>query len=116
MGAKEIRKVISSESSRTIGKMLVSAVDKAVIGAINGYNIAGKTGTAQVPDFVNGGYTKNVINTYIGYGPTSDAKFVILIKLDEPEDAPLAGRTVVPAFHELAQFIINYYNIPPDRL
>ncbi len=116
LGPKEIRTVINLESSKVIGEMLVSAVDKAVIAAVSGYYIAGKTGTAQVPDFVNGGYTENVINTYIGYGPVTNAKFVILIKLDEPEGAPLAGRTVVPAFHELAQFIVNYYNIPPDRL
>ena len=111
-----VRTVLKPETSKTLGRMLVSAVNKAVIGAINGYSLAGKTGTAQVPDFVNGGYAEDVINTYIGYGPVTDAQFVILIKLDEPEGAPLAGRTVVPAFHELAQFIINYYNIPPDRL
>lgn len=113
---KVIRTVLRPETTRAMGEMLISAVDKAQIGKVNGYNLAGKTGTAQVPDFVNGGYTENVINTYIGYGPVTNAKFVILIKLDEPEGAPLAGLTVVPAFRELAQFILNYYNVPPDRL
>lgn len=111
-----IRQVISEETARKVSKMIVSAVDKAEVAKIKGYTIAGKTGTAQLPDFIHGGYTDRVINTYIGFGPTSDPKFVILIKLDEPAGAPLAGLTVVPAFRDLAQFILNYYNIPPDRI
>lgn len=113
---KEIRRTISAESAKKVAEMMVSAVDKAEVGKINGYKLAGKTGTAQVPDFEKGGYTDKVINTYIGFGPTTDARFTILIRLDEPEGAPLAGTTVVPAFRDLAQFILNYYNIPPDRI
>jgi len=116
LGPKEIRSVISSDTAKKVTQMMVSAVDKAQVGRVNGYSIAGKTGTAQIPDFNNGGYTDKVINTYIGFGPTADPKFVILIKLNEPAGAPLAGLTVVPAFRELAQFILNYYNIPPDRI
>jgi len=114
---KEIRQVISANSAELVTNMMVSAVDKAGVGHIKGYSLAGKSGTAQVPDFKKGGYASNkVIDTYIGFGPTTDPRFVILIKLDEPEGAPLAGATVVPAFRDLAQFILNYYNIPPDRI
>ena len=113
---KAIRRVISREAARLTSEMMMSALDKAEIGKINSYQLAGKTGTAQVPDFKKGGYTDKVINTYIGFGPLSNPRFTILIKLNEPEGAPLAGTTVVPAFRDLAQFILNYYNIPPDRL
>ena len=113
---QEIRQVISPEAAKKTTAMMVSAVRKAKAADIPNYNIAGKTGTAQVPDFKRGGYTKDVINTYAGFAPASDPRFVILIKLDKPEGAPLAGATVVPAFRELAQFILNYYNIPPDAL
>jgi cell division protein FtsI/penicillin-binding protein 2 len=115
-GPKEIRRVISAEASRQTTAMMVSALDKAEVGHIENYSLAGKTGTAQVPDFKKGGYTDEVINTYVGFGPTTNPRFTILIKLDEPAGAPLAGTTVVPAFRELAQFILNYYNIPPDRI
>lgn len=111
-----VRRVISAETAEKVSKMMASAVAKAQIAQIPGYTIAGKTGTAQVPDFRNGGYTDQVINTYVGFAPAYDAKFVILIKLDKPAGAPLAGLTVVPAFRELAQFILNYYNIGPDNL
>ncbi len=115
LSPKIIRRVISEESAEATTRMMVSAVTKAELAAISRYNVAGKTGTAQVPDFKNGGYTHDVINTYIGYAPAFDPRFVVMIKLDKPAGAPLAGATVVPAFRELAQFILNYYNVPPDR-
>ncbi len=113
---KVIRKVISDSAAREVIRMMVSAVDKAVIAKIDGFTIAGKTGTAFVPDFKRGGYTDNVINTYVGFGPATNPKFIALIKLNEPRGAPVAGLSVVPAFRDLAQFILNYENIPPDRL
>ena len=111
-----VRRVVSEKASREIQEVMVAAVDKAVIPAINGFSVAGKTGTAQVPNFYTGGYTDEVINTYIGFAPAYDPEFVILVKLNKPAGAPLAGLTVVPAFRELAQFVINYYGILPDNV
>jgi len=111
-----IGRVITEKASKEVIGMMVNAVNKAEIAKIRGYNIAGKTGTAQVPDFKYGGYTDEVINTYIGFAPAYDPKFIILLKMDKPLGAPLAGLTIVPAFRDLAQFILNYYNIPPDNL
>ena len=113
---KVVRRVISEETSRKVIGMMVSAVDKAQIARIPGYNVAGKTGTGFVPNFSTGGYTDEVINTYIGFAPAYDPQFIILIRLDKPAGGPLAGLTVVPAFRELAEFIINYYSIPPDNI
>ncbi|MEK7193841.1 MAG: penicillin-binding protein 2 [Patescibacteria group bacterium] len=111
-----LRKVISSETAKAVTRMMVSAVKKNVIADIPNYSVAGKTGTAFIPDFVKGGYTDDVINTYAGFAPASQPEFTILIKLTKPAGAPLAGQTVVPAFRELAEFILNYYNISPDNL
>lgn len=111
-----IRRAISSETAKAVTQMMVSAVEKNIIAAIPNYSIAGKTGTAFVPIFGGKGYTDQVINTYSGFAPAPDPKFVILIKLDKPAGAPLAGQSVVPAFRELAQFLLNYYNIAPDKL
>lgn len=110
------RRVISESTAKKVTGMMVSAVDKAELAKIPGYSVAGKTGTAQVPDFKKGGYTKDVINTYAGFAPASNPRFTILIKLDKPKGAPLAGMTVVPAFRDLAEFLLNYYSVPPDRI
>lgn len=113
---EETRQVITADTARAVTAMMENALAKAKVGAIDKYRLAGKTGTAQVPDFKRGGYTADVINSYVGFGPVSDPRFVIMVKLDKPAGAPLAGQTVVPAFRELAQFILNYYNIAPDDL
>ena len=110
-----IRRAVSADAAKKVTDMMISAVDKAAIAKIPGYFVAGKTGTAYVPDFGKNRYTDQVINTYVGFAPASDPQFVILIKLDKPARAPLAGTTVVPAFRELAEFILSYYNVKPDR-
>jgi len=111
-----VGRVMSEATAKKVTDMMVSAVFKNKLAVIQGYTIAAKTGTAFVPNFGGKGYTNDVINSYVGFGPTADPKFIILLKLDKPEGSPLAGQTVVPAFHELAQYIINYLNIAPDNL
>ncbi|OGM91299.1 hypothetical protein A2755_02810 [Candidatus Wolfebacteria bacterium RIFCSPHIGHO2_01_FULL_48_22] len=111
-----IRRVMSEETAREMTGVLVGSVDVNVLAHIPQYEVAGKTGTAFVPDFTRGGYTDQVINTFIGYAPASDPKFTILIKLVKPKNAPLAGQTVVPAFKKLTEYLLNYYQIAPDRI
>lgn len=111
-----VRTVLSQKAANQITAMMVSAVKKARVADIPHFTVAGKTGTAQAVDFVRGGYTKDVVNTYTGFFPASKPRITILIKLDKPAGAPLAGTTVVPAFRQLAEFIIDYYGIPPDDL
>jgi cell division protein FtsI/penicillin-binding protein 2 len=115
LGPREVRRVISPDTAQAVTRMMVSAVDRAEVAKIEGFAFAGKTGTAQVPDFERGGYSDEVIHTYVGFGPATHPRFVVLIKLDKPAGAPLAGTTVVPAFRDLAQFLVNYYHIAPDR-
>jgi cell division protein FtsI/penicillin-binding protein 2 len=113
---KVVRRVISEESAREATGMMVSAVKKATIAQIPKFDIAGKTGTAQIPNFQSGGYSDEYIHTFIGFAPAYSPRFTILIRIDKPYGAPLAGLTVVPAFRELSEFILNYYNVPPDHL
>ncbi len=108
--------VVSAATAEAVTSMMLSAVEKAGVAKIAGFHVAGKTGTAQIPDFKNGGYTNTFIHTYVGFAPASHPRFTILFKLDRPDGPPLAGATVVPAFRELAQFILNYYHVPPDNL
>ncbi len=110
-----IRRVIKKSTAEKVIKMMQSAVSKAKVAAIKNYTIAGKTGTAQVPDFKKGGYSDKYIHTFVGLIPASSPRYVALIKLDKPNEE-LAGLTVVPAFKNFALFLISYYSIPPDDL
>lgn len=114
--AREEGRPISEDTAKKITDMMVSAVQKNVLADIQGYSIAGKTGTAMVPDLINGGYKDAYINTYVGFAPACDPKFSILIRIDEPEGNPLAGASVIPAFKELAEFTLSYYGIAPDEI
>ena len=111
-----IRRVISTSTAAQVTAMMVSAVDKAGVANIDGYSLAGKTGSAFIPDLVHGGYTDKLIDSYAGFGPTSNPRFIALIRLNTLPETSLAAQSVVPAFRNLSQYIINYYNIPPDRI
>jgi cell division protein FtsI/penicillin-binding protein 2 len=94
---------------------MLDAVDLAQVANIDGYSLAGKTGSAYIPNPAGGGYLNELTDSYIGFGPTSDPKFVAFIRLNTVPVTSLAAESVVPAFKNLSQFIINYYNIAPDR-
>src|SRR3989338_3585073 len=106
----------SEKTSSKLKTMLVGVVDNGFDKAkIKGYDIAGKTGTAQIPDG-KGGYDKTeFIHDFMGFAPAYDPKFVILIKMDRPKGIQFAADSLSPTFREMAQFLINYYKIPPTR-
>ncbi len=108
-------RVISEGTSKQVIGMMLSAVNGAKVATIPQFNVAGKTGTAQIPDLVHGGYLSNeYIHTFIGMVPASNPQYVILIKLVKPK-SELAAVSVVPAFKQLATFVLNYENVPPDN-
>lgn len=114
-----IRQVVTAETARTIGAMMVRVIDggHAIKGAVDGYFMAGKTGTAQIPKENGSGYDPNRHkDTFVGYGPVSDPQFVVLIKIDEPKDVLWSAASTAPVYGELAQYLVNYLQIPPDRV
>lgn len=112
-------RIISSKTASQLTAMLVSVVENGFAkGAkIPGYFIAGKTGTAQVSFGALGidkkGYSENTIQTFIGFTPAFNPKFLVLIKLDNPQ-TKTAEYSAVPLFRKLAEYIIQQYQIPPD--
>ncbi len=112
---EEIRQVITPSTAAQVTRMMVDAVDLAQVANINGYSMAGKTGSAFIPNPAGGGYLNKLTDSYIGFGPTSNPRFIAFIRLNTIPVTSLAAETVVPAWQQLAQYIMNYYNIPPDR-
>lgn len=112
-----LKQIISPETSAKLISMMVKVVENGSgrRAGVAGYTIAGKTGTAQVPDLKRGGYKDEYIHTFVGFAPAYDPKFIALIKLDNPKGVRFAESTVVPAFSDLAKFIFSYYQIPPDK-
>jgi cell division protein FtsI/penicillin-binding protein 2 len=98
--------------------MLVSVVEHGhgKRAGVNGYYVAGKTGTAQVAKKQGGGYDPdNNIGTFVGFAPVENPKFVMLVRVNHPRTVKFAESTAAPAWGQLAQFLLSYYNIPPTR-
>jgi cell division protein FtsI/penicillin-binding protein 2 len=117
LSPESLGRAVSTSTATEVTQMMTAAIDDVVgAPAINGYALAGKTGSAYIPNPAGGGYLNELTDSYIGFGPTSNPRFIAFIRLDTLPVTSLAAESVVPAFKELAQYIINYYNIPPDRI
>ncbi len=81
---------------------------------ILGFKIGGKTGSAYIPHENQPGYSNEVINSYLVIFPLSKPRFIILVRIDKPNQG-LAMVTTVPLAKKMIDFLINYYNIPPDN-
>ncbi|MFC1617453.1 peptidoglycan D,D-transpeptidase FtsI family protein [Candidatus Margulisiibacteriota bacterium] len=113
---KKIRRVIRRQTAEKITKMMVEVVDHgtAYPAKIHGYKIAGKTGTAQIPNLKRGGYLRNkYIASFIGFFPADKPEILILVKIDRPKKSIYGSTAAGPIFKNIAKDIIDYYNIPP---
>jgi len=111
-----VRHVISPATAGDISAMMVSVIENGVatLARVPGYYLAGKTGTAQVPD-EKGAYSPDrKIISFVGFGPIDNPQFSILIKLDNPSGLSFASGTAAPMFKRMAEKIINYLQLPPD--
>ncbi len=108
--------VISPQAARTLAEMMVRVVEDGVVQArVEGYRIAGKTGTAQIP--IPGGYDKDgTITSFVGFGPVPDPQLIILVKLDRPKTSSWASQTAAPAFRRLASRLFVVLGIPPEGM
>ena len=113
------KQVFSKQTSETITRMLVHVVDTALRGGEvkkEHYSIAAKTGTAQIAKKgARGYYDDRYLHSFFGYFPAYDPKFLVFLYHVEPQGAKYASETLTDPFMKLADFLINYYQVPPDR-
>lgn len=111
-----VRRAISENTADTITDMLVEALDQSNSQArLPGYQIAGKTGTAEIP--IPGGYHPTLtIASFVGYLPADDPELVILVIIDRPTTSRWGGKTAAPAFRRVAQQLVLLLDIPPDEV
>jgi len=110
--------VWSEATSETVSRMLTVVVDEALRGgkvALPNHTIAAKTGTAQIANPRGGYYDDRYLHSFFGYFPSYDPKFIVLLYTVEPKGVEYASETLTTPFMDVTKFLINYYNIPPDR-
>lgn len=112
---KESKKILSQKTVSQLISMLISVVENGYgkKAKIPGYFVAGKTGTSLQPKIGQIGYSEKTWQTFVGFFPAFNPKILILVKLDNPK-TKTAEYSAVPIFHDLADYIIRLYQIPPD--
>ena len=110
---------ISKQTGDTITSMLVNLMDKAIKGGrgkIEHYSVAVKTGTAQVANEESGGYYEDRNNhSFFGYFPAYDPQFIVFLYEINPKGVSYAATTWFDPFLDITKFLLNYYEVPPDR-
>ncbi len=117
----EAKQVIKSGTSEKITQMLVNVVDQSLAGGtlkMKNYSIAAKTGTAQIARLASEGggyYTDQYLHSFFGYFPAYNPRFLVFLYTYEPQGVNYASQTLTAPFFDVTNFLINYYEIPPDR-
>ena len=105
----------TSISLRTMLEGVLAAGGTASEVSIPGYRLAGKTGTAQKPDPVNGGYSDtNYVASFVGFAPARAPRVLVVVMVDEPQGAHLGGLVAAPAVQRILEFTLPYLRIAPD--
>jgi cell division protein FtsI (penicillin-binding protein 3) len=109
------RRIVSAEMARELRTMLKNVVldGTGTSAAVPGYEVAGKTGTAQKPG-PHGYTTGKYVASFVGFVPASRPRLVILVSVDEPATVIWGGSVAAPAFQKIATFDLQYLEVPPD--
>ncbi len=112
-----LRRVMSPEKARDLTRMMRRTVEKGGTGveaALMGYNVAGKTGTAQKVDQDAGGYAKDkYMASFVGFVPAENPAILVLVAIDEPQEEHYGGMVAAPVFRCIASKTLRYLKIPP---
>ena len=114
---KAIRRVLSEKGARDVAAMLKVTTEKGGTGegaVPTGYEVAGKTGTAQKVDTRWGGYADDrYVSAFMGFAPADEPKMVLLVVVDEPQGANYGGVVAAPAFRTMMEKTLPYLNAHP---
>jgi len=113
------RQVLKTGTSEEISRMLVELVDKALRNGkvkLERYSVAAKTGTAQISQGgAKGYYADRYLHSFFGYFPAYNPRFIVFLYTVYPKNVDFASETLTDPFFDLTNFLLHYYEVPPDR-
>jgi cell division protein FtsI (penicillin-binding protein 3) len=112
-----VRKVVSGETAKKVTMLLKATTEKGGTGegaVPAGYEVAGKTGTAQKVDSLLGGYSENrYISGFMGFAPVEDPKLALLVVIDEPQGGNYGGVVAAPIFKAIMEKALPCLQVVP---
>jgi cell division protein FtsI/penicillin-binding protein 2 len=107
---------ISKETAHILTNMLTNSLEEEASDAlVDGYRIAGKTGTAEIPTPY--GYSLSATNaSFVGWGPVDDPRFLVYIWLEKPTSSPWGSIVAAPIFRQVVERLVVLMDIPPDSV
>jgi len=94
--------------------LAISLEEEASNALVEGYRVAGKTGTGEIPNET--GYSDMTNASFIGWGPVDDPKFMVYVWLEKPTSNPYGSVVAAPVFKEAVEKIVMLMDIPPDAV
>ncbi len=115
---KVVRQVISEKTAKEMWIILESVVSSGTgkKGQIEGYKIAGKTGTAQKLNTESGSYDNKYVVSFAGFAPADDPQIACIVIIDEPKDHLGGGALAGPIFSNIVSDVLWYLNVPKTVL
>ncbi|MFA5942533.1 MAG: penicillin-binding protein 2 [Candidatus Paceibacterota bacterium] len=110
--------VFSAAAARATTEMMTAVVDEKLDNGkakIPTMSVAAKTGTAQLTDGRGGYYTDRFFHSFVGFFPSYNPRFIVLLYTNDPQGVTYASETLNATFLDLTHFLIDYYAVPPDR-
>jgi cell division protein FtsI/penicillin-binding protein 2 len=107
---------ISPQTAQTLTELLARSLEnESSVALVDGYRVAGKTGTAEIP--TEGGYTSNLTNaSFVGWGPLDQPRFLVYIWLEKPRTSQWGSEVAAPVFSQAVERLVRLMDIPPDQV
>ena len=110
-----VSKVLSYDTAEEITEMMEKVVESGTgkKAAISGYKVAGKTGTAQIPNpNTRGYYGHRYMSSFIGFGPSDDPKVTLVVVVENPKNGYYGGTVAAPIFKGILAKVLFYLGVP----
>lgn len=110
--------IIKTSDANAIVKMMTTVTEPggtALLAAIDGYKVAGKTGTARRTKPTGGYYDNSYRTSFVGIAPATNPRFVVAIMVEDPQLQKFGGLVAAPVFRNVMKETLRLYNVPFDK-
>ena len=116
-GEAPVRAISAKTAADLVGRVFEAVVEEGTAkeGRLDGFRIAGKTGTAKKYDPGVRAYTKNYTASFVGFTPVEKPRLSMIVVLDSPKEYYYGGQACAPVFRDIARQVLRYLRVPPER-